>query len=209
MHTKYPHISPYLYCAANPIMYIDPTGMDICVLLQPDGAMGAGHMAILIQNEDGSWSLWSKNGTDESAGIKGAPSDENSEKKNQKGVGPFKSIEEFFEHEENEHDTKPGTNKYTIGYLIQSTKEEDKAAIAGAEKELAKDYCVVGQNCAVMVQEALSAAGKDPGYISILSVVAYLSLPQPFSPITLQSNLAPNVIFQNIKFYNSGKTINP
>ena len=24
---KYPHISPYTYCAANPIMFIDPTGM--------------------------------------------------------------------------------------------------------------------------------------------------------------------------------------
>ncbi len=56
---------------------------------------------------------------------------------------------------------------------------------------------------------AREAAGKNPGYISILSVVAYLSLPQPFSPIALQSNLAPNVIFQNIKFYNPGKTIKP
>ncbi|MEG2489477.1 RHS repeat-associated core domain-containing protein, partial [Anaerorhabdus sp.] len=26
---KYPHISPYTYCAANPILYIDPTGEEI------------------------------------------------------------------------------------------------------------------------------------------------------------------------------------
>lgn len=183
-------------------MYIDPTGMDICVLLQPDGAKGAGHMAILIQNEDGSWSLWSKNGTDENLGIKGAPSDENSEKKNQKGVGPFKSIEEFFESTTNKYDTNTKSGKYTIGYLIQSTKEEDKAAIAGAEKELAKDYCVVGQNCAVMVQEALSAAGKNPGYISAKTHTKY-------AETQIISNLIPKIIFYNIIHINSGKIVNP
>ena len=90
-----------------------------------------------------------------------------------------------------------------------TSSEQDKAAREAAGKEIDKAYSLIGANCATMVQEALSAAGKNPGYISILSVVAYLSLPQSFSQIALQSNLAPNVIFQNIKFYNSGKTINP
>ena len=86
--------------------------------------------------------------------------------------------------------------------MIQSTKEEDKAAIAGAEKELAKDYCVVGQNCAVVVQEALSAAGKDPGYISAKTHTKY-------AETQIISNLIPKIIFYNIIHINSGKIVKP
>lgn len=65
MADKYPSISPYAYCAWNPIRIIDPNGDSCAVLLARDAVGGFGHMAILVQNEEKKWQLWSKNGDDD------------------------------------------------------------------------------------------------------------------------------------------------
>ena len=54
---KYYPISPYAYCAGNPVNLVDPDGMDIAVLVI-DGQ----HIALLIQNNDGEWAYYSING---------------------------------------------------------------------------------------------------------------------------------------------------
>ena len=56
---KYPHLSPYLYCAGNPLKYVDPSGKDVAVIK----AKGSpGHLAMLVQ--DGNrWFYYSYNGT--------------------------------------------------------------------------------------------------------------------------------------------------
>jgi RHS repeat-associated protein len=64
-------ISPYVYCAGDPVNCVDPKGEDVCVLIEQDGARGFGHMAILIQHDDQRWYLYSKNGTTEHSGIYG------------------------------------------------------------------------------------------------------------------------------------------
>ena len=97
--------------------------------------------------------------------------------------------------------SKIGYNSLNLPETITSS-EQDKAAREAAEKELAKDYCVVGQNCAVMVQEALSAAGKDPGYISAKTHTKY-------AETQIISNLIPKIIFYNIIHINSGKIVKP
>ena len=186
-------------------MYIDPTGMDICVLLQPDGAKGAGHMAILIQNEDGSWSLWSKNGTDESSGIKGDSVNEEGKDTDEKGTGEYESVDDFFNSTDNmskQGGESSDSKKYTKGYLITSSSEQDKAAREVAGIEIDKAYSLIGANCATMVQEALSAAGKDPGYISAKTHTKY-------AETQIISNLIPKIIFYNIIHINSGKIVKP
>ena len=45
-----PEVSPYAYCAADPVNFIDPTGEDVVVLLE-EGFIG--HLGMLIQNENG------------------------------------------------------------------------------------------------------------------------------------------------------------
>lgn len=62
---KYSPFTPYGYCKNNFVNAYDKDGNDVFVLLAPNGAGGCGHMAILIQNNDKTWSLWSKNGTPE------------------------------------------------------------------------------------------------------------------------------------------------
>ena len=68
MADKYPGLSPYAYCALNPIRVVDPNGDSCAVLLAGDRLGGLGHMAILVQkkNERGDMRrfLYSKNGDD-------------------------------------------------------------------------------------------------------------------------------------------------
>ena len=54
---KYYTISPYAYCAGNPVNLVDPDGQDVAVLVI-DGQ----HMALLIQNTEGGWEYYSING---------------------------------------------------------------------------------------------------------------------------------------------------
>ena len=53
---KYSGVSPYLWCAGNPIEFIDEKGDSIAVLYF-HGLVG--HLALLIQNDDGKWAYYS------------------------------------------------------------------------------------------------------------------------------------------------------
>ena len=57
---KYYSISPYAWCAGNPVRYMDERGDTISVL-HLRGSIG--HLALLIQNIDGKWAYYSYNGT--------------------------------------------------------------------------------------------------------------------------------------------------
>ena len=79
-----------------------------------------------------------------------------------------------------------------------TSSEQDKAAREAAGKEIDKAYSLIGANCATMVQEALSAAGKDPG-INLNN-----RLPNHDNVFR---TLFPNVIFSKIINNNPGKLI--
>jgi hypothetical protein len=197
---KYYSISPYSYCADNPVKYVDSDGRDLVVLNAPKGAHNAGHMAMLIQNSNGTWSLWSKNGTTKNGGLSG-PND----KKADKGFGSFKSPEDFMKSNTNRIDKETGKREYTEGYLIQSTKNEDRAAEKGATTELNKDYKVLESNCAQTVQAGLKAAGKNDGSQSLLSkIVSFLAGGAVGETVV---NKTPRLIYERIKKGNDGKVI--
>ena len=197
---KHPNISSYVYCADNPVKYVDPDGRDLVVLNAPKGAHNAGHMAILIQNPDGTWSLWSKNGTTKNGGLSG-PND----KKADRGTGPFKSPEAFMKSQANKIDKETGKREYTEGYLIQSTKKEDRAAEKGATTELNKDYKVLESNCAQTVQSGLKAAGKNDGSQSLLSKIESFLAGGVVGETVV--NKTPRLIYERIKKGNDGKVI--
>ena len=181
MAEKYYWLSPYSYCAGDPINLVDPTGMDVCILIEPSGAGGFGHMAILIQRPDQKWYLYSKNGVQSSVNdagegvtIPSGPNDcdkgdetanvINPETKETEEVG-FDSPQEFIDSKYNKD--SDGNVMYSEGYIIESTKNEDTAARNAACEEIAKPYNLFGSNCAYTVQKALEAAGKSSGHFKL------------------------------------------
>jgi RHS repeat-associated protein len=55
LSAKYPYASPYNFVLNSPLIAIDEDGEDVIILISKDGAGGKGHMAMLIQNGDGTW----------------------------------------------------------------------------------------------------------------------------------------------------------
>lgn len=167
---KYYPFTSYGYCANNFMNALDKDGKDVVVLLAPNGARGAGHMAILIQNPDGKWALWSKNGTPDNMGAHGKEGDikNNPKYHNNRGGSldgneySYQTIEDFF-NSKKDNPIKDGMPEYTEGYKMSTTKEQDEKARAAIGEELNKDYDVLSSNCAQAVQAALKAAGLNPG----------------------------------------------
>ena len=57
---KYYSFSPYLWCAGNPVRYMDERGDSIVVLSFQNN--GWKHIALLIKDEDNKWRYFSVNG---------------------------------------------------------------------------------------------------------------------------------------------------
>ncbi|MFD0763215.1 hypothetical protein ACFQZI_00015 [Mucilaginibacter lutimaris] len=174
-------------------------------------------MAVLIQNKQGNFSLWSKNGTNDNAGMAGA-----NNKGDQAGVGSFNSPGEFMKSDLNPIvNKKTGEREYTEGYQIPTTAKEDRAAEAGAKKELAKDYNVLGSNCACTVQSALESGGKKDGRPTFLESAKAVTaggiilgpiLGPIMGPVAggIAGSKTPNLIYKRIKEQNeNGKVIRP
>ena len=61
---NYPNITPYQFCADNPLLFFDPDGKDIIIAVtsmakKPNGAGENGHMAIIVGNDEIGWHVFS------------------------------------------------------------------------------------------------------------------------------------------------------
>ncbi|MGO5122195.1 RHS repeat domain-containing protein [Prevotella sp. Sow4_E9_plate] len=169
---KYYPSSPYISCFNNPTRYIDESGDSAIVLLAPYGARNFGHLAIAIQNENGVWCLYSKNGTYEHFGIWGQEGSSDTEKHNDRGEKTATEINSLFNnpsinpkvYKKGEREDVPNNApEYTEGYLLFTTPAQDKKMVEGVMEVIDKDYNLANSNCAQAVQNALKKAGLNPG----------------------------------------------
>ncbi len=182
---KYPGISPYTYCAANPIMYADSTGMDIAILLV-DGFPG--HLAMLIQDKNDKWQYYSFNGDNIYASTSGSLG---GNKDHNVGDVSFNSVQGFLNSnfnsvgttEQKESDQTSGY-EYDRAFVIKTTDQQDKAA-AKEFKSKAKnsDYSLLFNNCAQVVADALEKAGIELDWVILTPSGTYDDVIERYSGI--------------------------
>ena len=189
---KFTHLSPHLFCAGDPINYIEQNGDSIAVLIEPKGAMSFGHMAILIQNDSGEWELYSKNGTDENFGIYGTSNKDDDE-------GDTTDPPKTFLHSDKNVD-KNKNIKYTEAYVIHTTKEEDNIIREVVKSKIeTKKYNLFRDNCAQLVQDGLRSINKPDGSLSPKEKSNKILFRATNLYNIFIEEFAPNKIFQRIK----------
>ena len=200
---KYQGISPYTFCAGDPINFSDPTGCDVVILPIEDGE----HMAMLIQNEEGNWQYYSYNGTKSyvmTSQSAGRPF-------NDVAVGNWESPQDFLNSDYNS-DSPTGTEDpsqshftYDIGYQISSTPEQDTVMREEFQNLSETSYNLVTNNCTQVVQKTLLKGGID---ISAETTATYTPVQTEFGivnvvsdvkiQITNKISVVPSTAFQEI-----------
>lgn len=153
---KYYSISPYAWCGNNPVNLVDPDGRDVAILLAAFSVAGMGHMAILIQDKDEEWHLYSKNGE----GVEGISA--SAATPNDLGEIQAASVSEFLNNPNDntvEHDGKGRFPYYTAAIIIHTTKEQDNIIREGVIMKINEEYNFFNNNCTEAVQKGLQDAG--------------------------------------------------
>ena len=187
MAGNYLSMSPYNYCAGNPVSIIDAKGDSTIVFLARDAAYLFGHIAVAVSSDDGSLIFWSRNGQigDHEKKVFG------------KTVGHFNelgstipSVQEFLDSEDNTPKGKDDDRIiYSDAYVINTTEQQEKAIVESMSQSVPEDYHFLTNNCAEAVQEALSAGGVSTWYSS----------PEPLS-----TKVFPKILYNAVVNTNTG-----
>jgi len=170
--------SPYIGMGNNPINGFDSDGRDVILLSAPQGAMGFGHAALLVGNNDTGWTYISKDGTDGLGGAYGKP--------NQSTIRAlqsptFPTLQSFLNSKFNKDNEHQGKSEYHFGLYIYTSEEADKKIINSAQSGALENYHVITSNCVQNCVRPLVEQGLLPPIYSEM--------------------YAPNDTFEMVKWY--------
>ena len=156
---KYYLMSTYQYGANNPTKNIDVNGDSLAVLHLTNGE----HLGLLIQNDSKQWVYYSFNGSkiyNLTGGSKGGGPEDN------KGERAWSSPQAFLDDSYNRSTSNAELENgevngygYQEGYLIPTTKEQDKMTRETFLETIDQGYSLIDNQCSMAVQKALNAAG--------------------------------------------------
>ncbi|MBQ5985196.1 MAG: hypothetical protein IJL56_09545 [Bacteroidales bacterium] len=161
---KYPGITPYAYCAGDPVNYVDPDGKDIAILKKKRGQ----HIALLIQQKNESnnlvWKYYSVNG-DNIYNLRGEHT--GGRLFDDLGEHEFDTVQDFldsdFNQEGSKYDTSIAGYIYDKAYVIETDINHIQDDLAAEEFRKASDenyrLAFPVNHCATAVQRSLDAAG--------------------------------------------------
>ena len=157
---KYYSLSPYLWCAGNPVKNIDLKGDSVAVLYEQSAI---GHLALLIQNEKGKWMYYSFNGIPVYEFFEGFSG---GKPYHDLGVKTFDSPDDFMNSTYNREGSKEEVRNdeinnygYNEAYTIPTDSEQDNKIRSAFQSEAKKPYNLLDHQCAQVVQLALNAGG--------------------------------------------------
>lgn len=199
---KYYSLSPYLWCAGNPVKYGDERGDTIAVLGFQQKSWR--HIALLIQDENNKWRYYSVNGDNvyfpgclfssstKNNSINQLGSFSGGKETDDLGDTLYNSIDEFLNSESNESDYA-----YDVAYKINTKNNQDKIIYNAFRKISESSYDITSNNCATAVAKSLNKAG----------IITYMGNNNPIWTIKLNSYI-PSRLFNDIVKHNSnGKYI--
>jgi RHS repeat-associated protein len=144
---KYPGLSPFVYCANNPVVYFDPNGRDIILFFysQKTSETGAGHVAIAVGQSNDDLTYFSHYPT----------------KENKPGGGHI--VKNINYDKAKGYDKGKGLQSVEPALVIRikTSGDVDKQAIAQLTEQVQKEWFIVGRNCASDGKTACDAAGLD------------------------------------------------
>ena len=157
---KYYSISPYAYCAGNPVKFVDVKGDSLAVLNLSTSIIG--HSALLIKNGDNKWAYYSYNGDwifSETKKIGGKAYHDIGEK-------TFDSPQDFLDSTCNREGSFEEANTDSINnydfpelYVLPTTPSQDCIVRQNFMKETQIRYNLLSHQCANVVENSLEAAG--------------------------------------------------
>ena len=133
-------LSTYGYVHSNPLSAIDPKGLDLAVVVDPNtvkilGKYG-GHVAVLVGNETKGWDYYSKDGM-----INGVQQDTHLR---------YPKIDDFISDQ---------GNRYKGGEIFERSAEQDAAMLQWINKHFKDEFSGVSNNCADFVYGVMAAGG--------------------------------------------------
>ena len=197
-------MSPYMYCAGNPLNIIDPQGDTTYVLFAAKGALGFGHIAIAVQDQEGNYLLYSKNGYDE-GGKEATKSIIGRRWGSESNLGTLlnNGIQSFLDSAisnsvDGDHGDFP---YYTEAYMIPTNQEQDTMISNAALEAISRPYSFLTGNCAHVVVQSLSS-----GKVSTISIGIPLQVTGGHVNAYLKMTV-PRLLFQELKNNNPGGKI--
>jgi len=147
-----------MYSTNNPINAVDLDGRDIIVLLDKEGANGAGHSAVLIGNDKTGWKLYSKNSGQFKVFGKSEYQD---------GID-YATLSDFYKDTHDEYQ-----KRYESGFRIETNEKEDEIMKNAASKQVKENYLLCGNSCIDTSRDALNSIGLYSGSSPIPNIRFY------------------------------------
>ena len=197
---KYYGVSSYAYCENNPISVVDPQGDTTFVLFAANGASGFGHIGFAVQDNEGNYRFYSKNGYDEGGenatkSIVGrlSGSESNLGTLMEGGISRFldSSISNSVKMDRSDFPY------YTEAYMIPTNQEQDAIISEAALEAISRPYSLFADNCAHTVAQSLARAEVPTIRLGLSSLLTI-----PFKVYVKQT--VPRVLYHEIKANNPG-----